>query len=116
MFLKIKLEGHDGKEITVEHLVERYYKDPENYFEASKDNGIDTANNEDSSNSCSVSSPNTTEVQDKLQKISNNQYIQQGEKNNHTEEEISDVPKLPISLANLRKILMNLQNLHKKNQ
>jgi hypothetical protein len=31
----IKLEDHDGNEITVEDLVDRYYKDPDIYFENS---------------------------------------------------------------------------------
>ena len=39
----IKLEDHEGNEITVEKLVDRYYKDPDKYFEVSSisdsDNG-----------------------------------------------------------------------------
>ena len=29
-----KLENHEGKEITVEELVDQYYKDPDKYFES----------------------------------------------------------------------------------
>jgi hypothetical protein len=29
----IKLEGYQGKEITIEELVVQYYKDPDKYFE-----------------------------------------------------------------------------------
>lgn len=31
----IKLENHEGNEITVEELVDQYYKDPDKYFEVS---------------------------------------------------------------------------------
>lgn len=31
-----KLENHEGKEITVEELVDQYYKDPDKYFEVNK--------------------------------------------------------------------------------
>lgn len=35
---QIKIESHEGKEITVEDLVERYYDNPENFFETHIDN------------------------------------------------------------------------------
>jgi hypothetical protein len=42
-----KLENHEGKEITVEELVDQYYKDPGKYFEVITDNN----NNVDDNNS-----------------------------------------------------------------
>ncbi len=38
----IKLEDHDGNEITVEELVDRYHKEPENYFELGNKNNNGT--------------------------------------------------------------------------
>jgi hypothetical protein len=51
--LLITIQSHEGKEITVEELVDRYYKDPEKYFELdSKRN-----NNSTSADSSSGHSP-----------------------------------------------------------
>jgi hypothetical protein len=33
-----KLENHEGKEITIEELVDQYYKDPDKYFEVNGGN------------------------------------------------------------------------------
>jgi hypothetical protein len=46
----IKLEDHEGNEITVEELVDRYYKDPEKYFE------LDSKRNNNNSTSADSSS------------------------------------------------------------
>ncbi len=36
-FYNVKIKSHDGKEISIQKLVEIYYKDPEKYFDASTD-------------------------------------------------------------------------------
>jgi len=50
----IKLEDHEGNEITVEELVDRYYKDPEKYFEVSSISDSDIGTPGDSSSGQSV--------------------------------------------------------------
>jgi hypothetical protein len=48
----IKLEDHEGKEISVQELVDRYYKDPEKYFELdSKRNNNSTTGDSSSGHS-----------------------------------------------------------------
>ena len=37
-----KLENHEGKEITIEELVDQYYKDPDKYFEVNGNNATPT--------------------------------------------------------------------------
>jgi hypothetical protein len=38
-----RLEDSEGKEITIEELVDRYYKDPDRYFEVDKYTAIELA-------------------------------------------------------------------------
>jgi hypothetical protein len=57
----IKLEDHEGNEITVEELVDRYYKDPERYFELDNKRN----NNSTTGDSSSGHSPFTTSEEDK---------------------------------------------------
>jgi hypothetical protein len=56
--IKIKLEDPDGNEIIVEELVERYYKNPENYFEfdGNGNNGSNSSGNPPSDSPPSSSS------------------------------------------------------------
>ena len=56
--LIIKLEDHEGNEISVQELVDRYYKDPENYFELdSKRNNNSSPGDSSSGQSLSTSTP-----------------------------------------------------------
>src|SRR5829696_8471163 len=50
----IKLEDNEGNEITVEELVDRYYKDPEKYFEVSSISDSDIGTPGESSSGQSV--------------------------------------------------------------
>jgi hypothetical protein len=56
--LLITIQSHEGKEITIEELVEQYYKDPDMYFELdSKRNNNSTPGDSPSGQSLFTSTP-----------------------------------------------------------
>jgi hypothetical protein len=63
----IKLEDHEGNEITVEELVDRYYKDPEKYFELDSKRNNNTPG--DSSAGQLLSIPTNTSSREDKSKI-----------------------------------------------
>ena len=56
-YLQINLKSHEEQEITIEELVDRYYKDPENYFDLSY-NDYSNSPPEDPSASSSINNSN----------------------------------------------------------
>jgi hypothetical protein len=95
----IKLEDHEGNEITVQELVDRYYKDPEKYFEVNNKRN----NNSTSGDSSSGQSPLITtdesrsgleaelqEEEGQRSSLSSVQSSKEEQENNFIKEEVSD--------------------------
>lgn len=99
----IKLEDHEGNEITVEELVDRYYKDPDKYFEVSSISDSDNGTPGDSSSEQSVfttTDENRSEIEAELQEeegqrssLSSESSVQgskEEQENNFLKENVSD--------------------------
>ena len=74
--LIIKIKDHDGNEISVEELVERYYKDPQEYFEFA------SSNNKPENPSPDQSLPNIEEGKSEQQLSSTERQGEQKENDN----------------------------------
>ena len=84
--LQIKLKSHDEQEITVEELVERYYKDPEDYFDLSNNNDTPP---DDPSLSPSANKPNSASVNMNSGDVPE-EATKSGEQNNSVQTDLSE--------------------------
>jgi len=72
----IKIKDHEGNEISVEELVERYYKDPQEYFEVG-------SNNKSENESLDQSLPTKSEIESEQQLSSAGQQGEQKDNDNY---------------------------------
>jgi hypothetical protein len=86
----IKLEDHEGNEITVEELVDRYYKDPEKYFDSKRNNNSTSG---DSSAGQSLSIPTTTSSGEDKPKIEIEQLEEEPKSS------LSSTSELPVQVS-----------------